>query len=540
MINDRNDTVFYGKITEAGTDFLEGRIGYFSDLEQPGKYVIKVDNEVSRRFDIGDEVAGKYYDLIYQASVNWFLKQRSGNTVLNWVGIPIHTDDGRRSDNGKWQDFSGGWNDAADRRKFIQSGPLGVMALSVIKENLNPEWDTDNKLFQEIKWGNDLYLKMQDPEGFLYSHSKSRPNDEAELTDNVNDTFDDRLFYVDRVALCFHFIFIAAQVSIFINFRHIDAEYTEKCLNSAINAFRYCQMHFDEMNKETVEKDPIRKYHAKGSDMRADVFDNYACGILAGIQLYKATMEDKYLNFAVDMADRLMNLQEMEFKYGQEDIFGYFYQNEEKNSFINFKIANEFFLIGLCELMKALPQHKRYECWKLSLRSFVYGFLLPLTHKNAYRIFPFGLFNGNTKNSQRNLGSIYYKFFKHRDEFETSASGRVASCLALAYGLTHVAELFGDHYLLSLAWAQIHWILGCNPFDLSGISGFGYNQFPHFAGYPNLPVINGGVRNGINGDEMDMPQEPDGSAMTCEYWIPNQAYLLMTLSKLLKHNFSGN
>jgi hypothetical protein len=80
---------------------------------------------------------------------------------------------------------------------------------------------------------------------------------------------------------------------------------------------------------------------------------------------------------------------------------------------------------------------------------------------------------------------------------------------------------------VDLAYRQIEWIMGANPFGACLMTGVGArNPMPYsvFVG----PII-GGVVNGIGGNTADEPvlnPGPDHCWRTAEYWSPHNAYYL--------------
>lgn len=534
LIDGKGNVVYEGTMDEAGGAFGKYVLGDFSDYTNEGVYRIKIGRNYSRWFSIGEEALKDYRNAIYLSSINWFQKQRSGNTTLNWEGIPVHVDDGRRSDNLEHQDFSGGWKDASDRRKYMVTGTVGLLGLLEIKSNLKLDWDKENILFDEIKWGNDFFLKMQDPAGYLYSFSAIWPNQASNsLTDNIAGNEDDRYFHVTRSALFVHYNFIAGQAKLYQLYKEEFPEYARKCLKAGILCFEYCEKNFAEMNQNTKKLDPARTYVSPQTDMRANVFDNYASSFMCGLELYKATQEKRYKEFAIEMASRLMELQETNYINNQNKIKGFFYEDETKSSFVQIAISNQFGLIGLCELYKQFPEHPESSKWKKSIISYIEDYLLPLANKNAFMILPHALWQGNFNNQSRMIGDgLYFRYFKGPPEYDFF-SGRSATICGLGAGLAKAGELFENDVYKKYAWKQLDWILGCNPFDRTLITGIGYNQLPFYRGTSGLIPIDGGVMNGITGTEDDIPEEPNNSFSSSEYWIPNNAHFLLLLANLL-------
>jgi len=84
-----------------------------------------------------------------------------------------------------------------------------------------------------------------------------------------------------------------------------------------------------------------------------------------------------------------------------------------------------------------------------------------------------------------------------------------------------------------LAYRQLEWIVGANPFASCMMTGQGMrNPFPHsrFVG-----LIPGGIMNGIAGNVNDEPildLQYTLDWRTCEYWSPHVAYYIWAHSVL--------
>ena len=98
-------------------------------------------------------------------------QQRCGIAVPN-VHPVCHLDDARRRDNGQYVDVTGGWHDAGDLRKWMETALHSGIALLQLARNLGSHWNLDGSglppLLDEIKWGNRYWLKMQDTDGKIW------------------------------------------------------------------------------------------------------------------------------------------------------------------------------------------------------------------------------------------------------------------------------------------------------------------------------------------------------------------------------------
>ncbi|HZD03976.1 MAG TPA: hypothetical protein VE173_03635, partial [Longimicrobiales bacterium] len=150
------------------------------------------------------------------------------------------------------------------------------------------------------------------------------------------------------------------------------------------------------------------------------------------------------------------------------------------------------------------------------------------------RIIPYGVFVGSpTSEHYRPLdGKLTYRYFMPvRKQFWWLGMTSHLECYALLLG--RAARLFGQPDYRGLAYRQLEWIMGANPFAACLMTGEGMrNPYPHsrFAG-----LIPGGIMNGIAGNTRDEPvldMEYGFDWRTTEYWSPHNAYYLWVHSVL--------
>jgi hypothetical protein len=109
-------------------------------------------------------------------------------------------------------------------------------------------------------------------------------------------------------------------------------------------------------------------------------------------------------------------------------------------------------------------------------------------------------------------------------------------------GLVRAARVLREPAYAAIAQRQLDWILGCNSFGKSTMTGAGTQQAVHYAGgqpFPKTPPLDGGVRNGFGGDELDRPIEKAGSWQTSEYWTPMTGMTAWLMSELKIYHHEG-
>jgi Glycosyl hydrolase family 9/Cellulase N-terminal ig-like domain len=137
-------------------------------------------------------------------------------------------------------------------------------------------------------------------------------------------------------------------------------------------------------------------------------------------------------------------------------------------------------------------------------------------------------------------------FFPHDTEAAPWWQGENARLGSLAAAARMAFPLFADKpefqsQLRTYAWDQLHWILGCNPFDATMLmgSGHGYAPYMFFRSYKYTGAP-GGIMNGITAglDNEDGIAFNLGYAVTgkdedwrwTEQWLPHAAWYLYAVS----------
>ena len=165
----------------------------------------------------------------------------------------------------------------------------------------------------------------------------------------------------------------------------------------------------------------------------------------------------------------------------------------------------------------------------------------------------FSLFNfkvyGEQSNQQPSTPHNARFFMPHDNETKywwQGENARIASLAAAFIMGAQLADPSGKYWtdtLFGMAYAQLDWILGKNPFAVTMMSGFGKTNYPQYKSQKPKPNIKGGICNGITakrGNENDMEWKPyDDNAEDVwenwrwiEQWLPHNAWYLIAISSL--------
>jgi len=517
--------VFHGELEPFEGDFGRYHVGDFSQFTQPGKYALDVFTDAlfaddflsSYVFSIDDD----YHEVI-QRGVECFAVQRCGPSTTGYHA-PCHLDDGVRADNGQFLDLVGGWHDACDLLKWSDATLTGMIGLLHIAEK-SPDVQLKARIFEEVKWGNLYFLKLQDPEGYYYSYGigGDAPEEGNHWTDNVRGTTDDRKAVTHPGDPCLQHMFIAAQAQLAMVYAGWDAPYAQRSKEAAVRCF------------EWVKKRESRTYFDLGT------------GASAGVRLYQLAGEKAYLDYAVTMADRFADLQET--GAGADTLRGYFYSNQKRSMSPQHVGCETLAIIGFCEAVSALRSKIDVDRWLKVLAIYCDDYLLTIAALNAFGIVPCEVKLETLQGGRNYKGTLYRYFMSRRNPSrhgnsvgaqESMYQGNTANLVGTGIALCHAARLFEAEKYRRLAQRMLDWTLGANPFDVCMMNGVGYKNPPLYVApefLPRLPIIPGSVMNGIVGDVEDRPDLQPGSWQSCEIWTPHLAQTIWLAEELSYDN----
>jgi hypothetical protein len=513
-------------------------VGDFSGWTAPGIYRVSLPatGEHSYQFTITDGAFGWLPALFLNFVRNW----RSGPFENLWRG-PSHLDDGRRTDDGLQADVVGGWYDAGDLRKWMVHGNLPALAFMEAHERLPwqySEWERVDAGWSpwllEARWGLDFILKMQDPvSGMFYEdvggggNARKLPgmswwyenhagcfadNSDNHFTDNIPGSGDERPVRVQYNPIG-QFTSVAILARAARAYAGLDDGLARRCGAAAEHGWRL-----------GLAPDPV---HVKfeGADFGAwtsvrawrlqAALALHRCGRLAWGQV-GAAAGDLIENFDPDLGFWRNRTA------GTEPYRGILHSAQP--------------LIALAEAALATDDPQLRSSIAGVLRRCVEAYVLPLARLTPFNAIPFGIYRDAVGE-----GDLYrpwregyrYRFFMPEHHPQRINHGLGGHWTSWAHGLALVGRLLDDPRCIELAWSQLHWLLGANPFNSSVVSGVGYNNpMPHSRFLGTFP---GGFCIGFNGSADDQPLldlKGDAQWNTTEYWMTPLSNSLMALGLL--------
>jgi hypothetical protein len=488
-------------LTAVDSAFGPAMVGDFSDVAREGLYQIRAGGELSPPFFIRPDAWRCHLPVV----VSYHRAQRCGVAVPN-VHPACHLDDARRRDNGVHVDTTGGWHDAGDLRKWMDATMMNAFGLLAIARHLGAGWDLAGSalapLHEELRWGNTYFLKMQDTDGRVWADvagGVDGDNSDNHWTDNTIGTSDDRYLNPAKTGLI-QAMFTAMEAMYAQEFRTDDPRYSATCLAAA-----------------------QRSWEANPHDGPTVELGWWA---LAALELHRATQTDAMRLAAEEFASAVSALQQTGASHGQDAVRGFWRMSARNREPYKDAVHGALPAFALLEITRAFPDATGAKKWREAARLYIDGYVIPMCARSAYDLVPFGLFTGSpTAEHYRSLpGELTYRFFMPVRQ-QSWWQGLNAHLSSHALLLGTAAREFGERAYRDLAYRQLEWTFGANPFGATLASGIGVrNPYPHSR---YVGIISGGIMNGICGNVDDEPILDTGFSgtwRTNEYWSPHVGY----------------
>jgi len=430
----------------------------FSEVDRPGTYALKAGDVQTRPFQIGD-----FTDL-YRGNLikltNFFYSQRCGTEIPGRHSV-CHSDF-LCTHGDKSIVINGGWHDAGDLSQSVTHTSEAVyLFLSLAEKLQDADTELSERLLEEAKWGLDWVLKTRFGDGYRVNWAIM-----DFWTDGIIGTSDDVVVKPNHSPW-------SPRNDAYINFQAARAE-----AKAAI---------------VLLKKDPILASYALrcakedwsfASESIQDM-DIKVAGIAlnASLTLYEATKDDKYKNAAVSYGDYILRCQQQDNLSDDVPLKGFFFLDAKREAlpFLRSISSDENFTItGLVGLLRSFPDNDHAARWEAAIRLFAAYLKEIAAYTEPYCMLPAGLYDLNqakdrieqakVKNGIRLSDRYYIKCFP----VWTTGRGNTSIILTKAIAMAAIARHLDDRDLLNVAYRQLDWLLGLNPFNQSVMWGEGY------------------------------------------------------------------
>ena len=525
-----DQTVFTGKLkkSEQVVDW-QTNVWYsradFTSFQQPGYYKIRIQQNGklfdSYDFKIEQDALGK---VAIPAIINFFNHQRANS--------PQELEADKNLilyGSNKTVDLHGGWCDASgDVSKYFshlaytnfmspQQIPMvtwSMMNTSEMIPDLLTQIGSKEPLMNEALYGADYIMRSLSPEGYFYmtvfSYFNKDPNARrvVGLLADSKTTSDYQCAYREGGGMA---IAALARISRW----NRNGDFTSKqYLDAAERAFAHLQKF-------------STKYADDGKD---NVIDDY-CALMAASELWISTNKDIYCDEA---RKRMQNLAK---RLSPE---GYFIANDSNRPFWHAADAG----LPIISLARYLDKEVDKTYRKIALRTIktALDYNLKVTHEVVN---PFGY----ARQSFLYKGKVQNGFFiPHENESgwwwqgEDARLGSLAAAVIVGGRLVYPGKTPQGvtPELAEYAGNLISWVLGCNPYNICMMYGYGRNNVPHMSSMYGHGSGRGGISNGITGKDgrgdgsgIDFKVEDNGNEWRwSEQWIPHTGWFLQAITAM--------
>jgi hypothetical protein len=529
---DNNKIAFTGALGAAQTidEWAPGKIYYradFSAFDKSGKFILGVaaggKSYFSNPFEIGENALAK---LTISSIIHYYNKQRANTPAELAADTHMHM-----IGSDKTVDMRGGWCDASgDVSKYFshlayanfmspQQTPLVVWSMASASEaipGLLIKWKIKDSLDDEALYGADYMMRALSKDDYFYmivfSYFNKDPNARRIVGLHANSVTTDEYQCAFREG---GGMAIAALARVSQWKKH--GEFTsEQYLDGAKRAFAH-----------------LLKYNTKyDDDGKENIIDDY-CALMAATELWIATDNTLYRDEARKRAENLNKRMTAD---------GYFISNDANRPFWHASDAG----LPVVALSRYLTKEKDTVLRGAALSTIrkALDYNLEVTNKVSN---PFGyarqtfLYKDEVKDGF---------FIPHDNETgwwwqgEDARLGSLATAALVGGKLVYPAKgNWGiNEPLAAFASQQVSWILGCNPYSMCFMYGFGKNNVPYMHSNFGHGSERGGVSNGITGKEgngdgsgIDFKTDDAGNEWRwTEQWIPHAAWFLQTVAAMAK------
>ncbi|MDR9366144.1 MAG: glycoside hydrolase family 9 protein [Balneolaceae bacterium] len=472
--NSLPELVLDAPIETVTTKLGEYQLMDFSEVRKSGTYIIQAGNTRTQPFKIDEDV---WRGTIWK-TLNFFYGQRCGYKIPGSHDV-CHTDWMATQGNKKIV-MNGGWHDAGDLSQgMINTGEATYSMFALAEKLQKRKYDPEllERVLDEAKWGLHWILKVRFEGGFRIGFASNNL-----WTNGIIGDEDDRT----REALNNPNVnYIAASAAAIASrvLKHIDPQLAAKSLRIAEDDWQYA------INGTAGPETWSTPAYSTTPLELAGI------GILASIELYKATGKKKYADKATELGQIIVDSQQKRFVGPEFPLAGFFYTGPDKEDhFYQFHHGNDQApILAMAKLVSTFPFHENWMDWYAVIALYSeyqktssqitepYG-VLPayVYHESDYIHFPEQAARHQaSREGFRDqvlqglpMGDGYYL---RKFPVWFSRRGNYGVLLSQAKALAIAAHTRRNLDAANLAQKQAQWIVGRNPFASSTMYGEGYD-----------------------------------------------------------------
>ena len=473
----------------------------FSEVRQPGTYIIKAGKRKTQPFSISENV---WRDTIWK-TINFFYCERCG-TEIPGVHGSCHRD-WQIVHNDKTVIMNGGWHDAGDLSQGTVNTSEAAYAMFSLADRLQK---TDpvlaERLIEEGRWGLDWLLKTQFEDGYRVGGIVGM----SIWSDGIIGTNDD-IIYKARNSPFENFLAASTEAVAGRVLKEIDPILSSYAIKAAEKDWRFA-----------VEKAQSPHLELTGA------------AAVASLDLFEATGKQLYADKAFEMARVFRRSQQRNLPSPQAPLTGFFYTSPAKARafYAHHRSHVQGPAVALARLCEMFPNHPDWIKWysAVVLHS---EYLKEISkYTEPYAMLPNALYcpdelDKPTFREQVLTGiKLGEKHYLRLFPVWYGLRGNHGTLLSQTKGLSMAAHTRRNPELADLCQKQLQWVVGRNPFVQSTMYGEGYDYAPQYTissgdMVGSLPV---GIQTNVHSDKPYWPA--DNCYNYKEVWVhPSSRWL---------------
>lgn len=517
--HDTGKVVLRKPIETTETQLATFQIMDFSEVQQPGSYTLEAGNVSTHPFRIDSDV---WTETIWKA-LNFFYSERCGIAIPGVHGV-CHRD-WQVVHDGKRIIVNGGWHDAGDLTQGLSNTGEAVYAMFSLAEQLHARGENPelyDRLIEEGRWGLTWILKTSFGDGYRDTGSVN-----SRKTNGIIGDDDDTIAQAHNLPFA-NFTASAAEAIAARVLKQSDPRIAAYSLKMAKADWQFA---VEGMAKPAPDSHKDIWHVTFDSD---DVEHEVAsAGVLASVDLWRATREQQYEDKAVELARTILDSQQRTRPDWTTPFTGFFYTGPGKDRILHYchRGREQAPVVALTQLCSAFPNHPDWMKWYAAVTLHSEYLQAMAKYTQPYGMMPASIYTDTeyqqVPESRREsfrkqvlngipLGDGHYlRLFAVWMDYR----GHFGTILPQAQALGQAAHLRGDLPAAQLAQEQMEWVVGRNPFAQSMMWGEGYDYTP--LDTPSSGDMVGALPVGIQtrGD-VDVPYWPVQTTWTYkEVWV---------------------
>ena len=535
VVDEENQVVLEKEAHHANSNLGEYYVLDFTEIKTPGYYKITIGNISSEYF----EISANPLDASIWKSMNFLRMLRCGEDV---PGVHSHCHLNCRTVDslGRTVPNFGGWHDAGDLSQFeICTAEMAHAILDLAEKYENTNLDLYERLKEEAKIGLIWLLRTRFGNGeraLAVSYGIWRDNVLTPDNETVKISKSENGPFENLCASCA----LAVGARVFKD----DPIFSNWCKKAAIEDFNFGVAGY----KQGIYT--VRWGTNIDSVVAGDI-------VLSASELYVLTKDEKYLDYIAEYSEIVMACQQTKYPNWDKPLRGFFYEDPLHTKILTYEHRGheQTPIQGLARAYEVIKDHPLKDKWLNSLELYAEYVTSTMQYTYPYNLLPAHVYPLDKINMERftvpasfgtkdealiDLKNQARKGIKLAEEVylrifpvAIQRRGYHATLLSKTKAVSMIGKVLKRDDLKQIAYDQLAWILGKNPFSTSTMYGEGHNYHPLYVAFSTQLV--GALPVGIKtlGDH-DIPYWPTvNNAVFKEIWGHTTGKYLWVLVDLL-------